>query len=305
MITTIIPTYNNAATIIAAIESVIRQTYRDTEIVIVDDGSSDNTQDVISGYIEKGKVHYYKKQNGGCGSARNYGLQHAQGDYIAFLDADDEWLPGHLQQSFDLLISGGFDWVAGAYYKRLPDGNKDYRTLAHSEIVHYDRESCYFSLLNNGIFWFSSVPVVSITLLYKKSVIDQLGGYDEKFIFSEDWDLYLRTEEAGYRGGYIDCPQAIYNHNSNGTTKSKTVEVIFDHIRLARKHAEILGLDKVIIRKSYAEFIWHAGRTFLSINKFSCALKCFIVSMRYDFKISRCIRPLYARLIGQQNAQGS
>src|SRR3954454_14488963 len=102
MISAIITTYNYAQFIAAAIESVLNQTRRPDEIVVVDDGSTDHTATIVATYAAQG-VRYVFKANGGAGSARNRGLRETTGDLVTFLDADDRWLPDKLERQLDHL----------------------------------------------------------------------------------------------------------------------------------------------------------------------------------------------------------
>jgi glycosyltransferase involved in cell wall biosynthesis len=97
-VSVIIPTYNCAQYITEAIESVLNQTYKDFEIIVVDDGSTDNTNEILRSYIEKKKIRYFYQENSGVSSARNMGVRVSQGEYISFLDSDDFWEVNHLQQ---------------------------------------------------------------------------------------------------------------------------------------------------------------------------------------------------------------
>ena len=92
-ISTIIPTYNRAQLITRAINSVLPQMEPEDELIVVDDGSTDNTREIVAKYGDR--VKYIKTKNGGCGAARNRGVQEATGPLVAFLDSDDEWMPDH------------------------------------------------------------------------------------------------------------------------------------------------------------------------------------------------------------------
>ena len=94
LVSVIIPTYNNAAYLVESVESVLNQSYRNIELIVVDDGSTDNTQAVLAGFGDR--LRYVRKANGGPSSARNLGIQMARGQLIAFQDADDLWLPEKL-----------------------------------------------------------------------------------------------------------------------------------------------------------------------------------------------------------------
>ena len=110
MITVIIPAYNAAKTIVCCVESLLSQTYRDWELIIIDDGSTDNTLGVCQSLHDR-RIQAYHKKNGGVSSARNYGLTYAKGEYIAFVDADDYLEPMYLEHlnqgcDYDLSITG-------------------------------------------------------------------------------------------------------------------------------------------------------------------------------------------------------
>ncbi|MBM2835200.1 MAG: glycosyl transferase [Candidatus Brocadiaceae bacterium] len=94
-VSVVIPTYNRAPYVIMAIESVLAQSYQDYEIIVVDDGSTDGTRDVLEPYRDR--IRYMYQDNKGVSAARNTGIQESRGEWIAFLDSDDEWLPNKLE----------------------------------------------------------------------------------------------------------------------------------------------------------------------------------------------------------------
>ena len=100
-VTVVIPTYNRAKVILRALETAFAQTYRNLEIIVVDDGSTDDTTAVLAPYWER--IHYIHQSNQGASAARNRGIQEATGEFIAFLDSDDEWLPAKLERQIELL----------------------------------------------------------------------------------------------------------------------------------------------------------------------------------------------------------
>ena len=190
LVSIVMPTYNRAGTLGLAIESVLKQTFQNWELVIVDNESSDSTADVIKKYSEKDKrIKYYfvkKSNNKGISEYLNYGISIAKGTYIARLDDDDEWYDPNkltkqvyfLEQNRDhVLVGGGAVMVDGErkeiykFYKR----NKDEEIRKHA-------------LLANP-FWHN-------TVMFRKKVALDLGGY-RSFRFVEDWDLWLRFGEIG------------------------------------------------------------------------------------------------------------
>jgi len=100
-VSVIIPTYNSSTTLLQALESVLNQTYKDLEVIVVDDGSTDDTRKTLELYINEKKITYLYQENQGCGVARNYGASIAKGEYLAFLDSDDYWHVEKLQKQID------------------------------------------------------------------------------------------------------------------------------------------------------------------------------------------------------------
>lgn len=104
LVSVIIPTYNRAHVLSRAVDSVLAQTFLDWELLIIDDGSTDNTQKIIkSKYIHHNQIHYYYQANQGVSSARNTGIHHAKGLWIALLDSDDKWLPNKLTEQLSFI----------------------------------------------------------------------------------------------------------------------------------------------------------------------------------------------------------
>jgi glycosyltransferase involved in cell wall biosynthesis len=109
-VSVIIPAYNAAEHISGALESIFDQTFRDFEVIVVDDGSTDNTKEVVRAFQGKENVRYFYQRNGGQSSARNLGVREARGEYLAFLDADDLWMPEFLERMV-AKMNDGFDWT--------------------------------------------------------------------------------------------------------------------------------------------------------------------------------------------------
>jgi glycosyltransferase involved in cell wall biosynthesis len=130
LVSVIIPTYNRADMIGRTIDSINRQTYASIEIVVVDDGSTDHTDEVIESLSANSKRHivYYKKLNGGCASARNRGLELANGELIAFLDSDDTWKPNAVESMVAALEDSKADFVYSPAIEVFENG---------SELVNY------------------------------------------------------------------------------------------------------------------------------------------------------------------------
>jgi glycosyltransferase involved in cell wall biosynthesis/acyl-[acyl carrier protein]--UDP-N-acetylglucosamine O-acyltransferase len=205
-VSVIIPTYNCAKYLPEAIESVLNQTYHDFEIIVVDDGSTDNTKEILSRY--NGKIRYIYQENKGHSFARNLGIHNTTGEYIAFLDADDIWLPERIKEGIALLESN-------------PDTG-----LVHSNVFFiYDGTSKKYcprrntKLLSGNIFKYllmRKAHISSPTVLIKKECLVKTGLFDENLarLGSEDRDLWLRvTKEFNVK--YLDKPLACYRVRQN------------------------------------------------------------------------------------------
>jgi len=179
------------------IESVLQQTYKNREIIVVDDGSTDETRAVVERYGDK--VKYIYQENSGGLSARNNGVVNSQGKYIAFLDDDDLWHHTMLEKSVHTLIKAGEDiGVAYVAYNYFRDSDKD--RFPAKQIKRFSGN--IFEVLLQKSF----IPIN--TVLIKKECIEKVGGFDETLIGYEDWDLFLRISFAGYNFTFINEPLA-------------------------------------------------------------------------------------------------
>jgi glycosyltransferase involved in cell wall biosynthesis len=124
LVSVIVPTYNREKIVGATIEGILEQTYGDIEVLVVDDGSQDDTESVVASYLRKDpRVSYHKKENGGVGSARNLGIERARGEFIAFCDSDDIWLPDKLESQLPLFGDPKVVLVHGRAVNMDQDGN--------------------------------------------------------------------------------------------------------------------------------------------------------------------------------------
>jgi glycosyltransferase involved in cell wall biosynthesis len=173
----VIPTYNRASFIQAAIDSVLRQSYRDFEIIVVDDGSTDHTESVVRSVLDD-RLRYLRKPNGERGAARNFGTREARGTYVTFLDSDDTVYPHHLQTAYDFLRAHpveichlGFDMkdTNGAVVRTSPG------------LVDINRQILSGNVLScNGVF------------VLKEVLLQNPFSEDRALSSLEDWELWIR-----------------------------------------------------------------------------------------------------------------
>ncbi|MDE2028537.1 MAG: glycosyltransferase family 2 protein, partial [Candidatus Omnitrophica bacterium] len=228
LVSIIIPAYNAGTLIGQTIESALGQTYKSTEIILVNDGSTDNTRHFIEQYTSKG-VMCIHKENGGPASARNRGFEASKGDYIAFLDADDIWEPEKLAKQIVCFKSNP---AAGLVYTAVNIIDE------HGQFVRSRLPQNLSGMVFNELFQKNHIAASSV--MVRRECFTRVGGFDEdpEMISVEDYDLWLRMS-ALYEVAYINEPLIKYRLLDNSVSKN-----------IARSY---LGELKVV-KKNYALF---------------------------------------------------
>ena len=211
-VSVIIPTHNSAHVIGQAIESVLAQTYRDFEIIVVDDASADNTAEVASRYGDR--VRYLRREtNGGAGAARNDGIRASAGEFICFLDADDLYLPGRLQAAVAFLDSSP---EFGAVYTdcevRGPDGQVMVGSLIQASGCR-KRTTTWRDIACRE-------PMHTSSMTVRRNCLHRVGLFDERMRRAQDTELWLRFS---YRCPVGQAPQVLSVFRRRETTWSSTV----------------------------------------------------------------------------------
>ncbi|MEM3434294.1 MAG: glycosyltransferase [Candidatus Methanomethyliaceae archaeon] len=212
-ISVIMPCYNSAPYVSEAIESILNQTYRDFEFIIIDDGSNDNTPEILAGYKDSRIKIVRKEKNEGLIPALNLGIKLASGEYLARMDADDIALPQRFEREIDFLDSHPDFAVVGTRAWRI-DGNgkvlEPMIFITHWKDVHY--------ALEHGI-----CPIIHSSVLMRTSVVRSLGGYRDQFKHAEDFDLWLRIIEA-WKICNLREKLMLYRSNPKGVRLTKSIE---------------------------------------------------------------------------------
>jgi glycosyltransferase involved in cell wall biosynthesis len=208
LVSTIIPTYNRANLVPEAIDSVLAQTYPHVEVILIDDGSTDGTLEVLRRYGDR--IHVISQPNAGPAAARNRGVMAAQGEMIAFLDSDDLWLPEKLARQVNLL-------------QRL--GEAVPCCLCNINMRWKDRELTSFDVawLNPVVaegVWHNPEEILATRfvlfnqgVVIRREVLREIGGFDESFWLLEDYDLALRLSLRG-DWGFIRDPLVIWRESA-------------------------------------------------------------------------------------------
>lgn len=200
----IIPLYNKESYISETIESVLNQSFNDFEIIIVNDGSTDLSQSKVE-LIDDSKIRLHSIKNSGVSFARNFGVSKAQGQLLAFLDADDIWLPNHLQDLkylFDSYPNCGLYAKAYASRKHNQDIISYYNGIPNSSLWDGVLDDYFKSSLYNSIAHTSAVAIPKKTFL-------KLGGFNENYNSGEDIDLWIRLA-LNYKVAFSNKVSSIY-----------------------------------------------------------------------------------------------
>ncbi|HYL81892.1 MAG TPA: glycosyltransferase, partial [Candidatus Acidoferrum sp.] len=183
LVSVIIPTYNSAGFVVEAVRSVLAQTHSPVEIIVVDDGSTDATAESLRPYAER--IRYLYQQNRGVAAARNAGIAVARGDLLAFLDADDMWVPDKLERQLACLDRRPQVGVthADARHCYVDSG----RQCARPPLARQFDGNCYTDL-------FFGNRIVTSSVMVKRHCLEAVGGFDETIRAAsvEDYDLWLR-----------------------------------------------------------------------------------------------------------------
>ncbi len=194
-VTVVIPTFNRAAIVVRAIRSVMRQTCQDWELIVVDDGSTDGTEQAVKGLSDNRIKYIRHDRNRLAGAARNTGIRYAQGEYVAFLDSDDEWPPEKLQKELEVFRNS--DPAVGLVYTGKMILDETGRVL---EIRMATKSGWVFdALLDSNFIGSSSLVTV------KKQALERVGGFDETLVSHQDWDLCLRVARVSRIASVPNC----------------------------------------------------------------------------------------------------
>jgi glycosyltransferase involved in cell wall biosynthesis len=198
LVSVIVPTYNRADLVSRAIESVLDQTYDNFELLVVDDASTDDTETIVRSYDDERVTYFCHQKNRRVSAARNTGIEQASGQYLAFLDDDDEWFPTKVEQQVDHLEAA--DAAVGMVYcwMEYHDGEKpirDYRPQVEGEIFEET---------------IGGQPIGACsTLVVQDEVVDEVGGFDEALPRGNDGD-FIRRVARKYEVEYV--PEVLVRH---------------------------------------------------------------------------------------------
>lgn len=228
-VSVVLPTYNRAYCLGDAIESVLSQTHSELELIIVDNTSDDDTRLVVESFRDP-RIKFMEIKNGGIiGVSRNRGINAATGEFIAFIDSDDPWLPKKLERSVEVLCSG-YDIVYHDLY--ITNGLHKQRSKVTNVSRRLDRPVIH-DLIQNGNGLNTSSVVV------KTELVKAANGFTEsrELVGIEDYDLWIRIASMTDMFGFIDSPLGYYTMDGNGTLNRQVVERSL--VNIAKHHKEL------------------------------------------------------------------
>ncbi|OGU60711.1 MAG: hypothetical protein A3K31_00175 [Ignavibacteria bacterium RIFOXYA12_FULL_35_25] len=232
-VTVIIPTYNRAHLIQRSVNSVLNQSYKNLELLVIDDASTDSTEQRISEIRDERLKYIRNKVNLGPSRSRNRGIEFSTGEIIAFQDSDDEWYRDKLEKQVDMLLKSPED-VAAVYC------GMEFIDIKNGVKIGEDRQNDNFEV---DFIYGSHLPHTppTVTVLIKKSVLDEVGYFDERLRAAEDTELAMRVSKK-YHYGYVNeiLLKVARNHNSlMSNVKNYTIskEIIIE------KHKDFLSKE--------------------------------------------------------------
>ena len=273
-VSVVIPTYNSARFIVETLESVFAQTYRDYEVIVVDDGSTDNTKEVLKPYMSR--IRYIYKENGGPASARNVGIKNARGEYIAFLDSDDLWLPEKLEKQI-------------RYFEEHPEiGMVFADCIRFGEEVSNTSRNDTKQLISNDMFvniwWYNIVP--TSTVMVKRVCFDKVGLFNEsrEIEGTEDKEMWLRIARE-CEVEYLREVVTKYRVRMSGHNRSN-INRAYDSAKLVIdkywEDIEMRGYTRKFLNLKLHRYYLNYGLSLLSIGNSKDAHIKFKEALRYN-----------------------
>ncbi len=248
-ISVIIPTYNCEQYIAQAIESVLAQKDCEYEIIVIDDGSTDRTGDILEPYNQE--IRYIKQKNQGVAAARNRGIAEAKGELIAFLDADDYFLPGKLAaQSAIFAKRPNLGIVNSGWLRVSSQGEKLLEVRPWEKSPQLNLED-----------WLQWRPVLPSAMMFRREWLEYVGGFDARFPPAEDTELVLRLAYMGCQSAWLKRVTVCYRQHDRsamhqGLPQARSLTTVIEHFFARPNLPEKVRLMEHSVR--YLTFVWIA-----------------------------------------------
>ncbi len=275
-VSVIIPTYNSAKFLPETIESVLGQTYQDFELIIIDDGSTDHTKEVIASYLKDHpqKIKYFYQKNSGVSAARNHGMQAAKGSFIAIIDSDDLWFPGRLMEGMKMM-----------------DAHPNVG-LVHSNVINITEEGKPFNIISRNKKFLSGyisdyiflrkADILCPTVLFRKECCDRLGGFDHNLatLGCEDRELWIRIAKQ-YEIAFIDKPLAYYRVRSDSMSHN-IPKMLQARLYVVDKYCPADGPNRNLRNLALSKIYKDLGDQFLIASDFNQAKHFYLKALSFN-----------------------
>ncbi|MGM0944153.1 MAG: glycosyltransferase family 2 protein [Bacteroidota bacterium] len=261
-ISIIIPFFNSESTLKRAVDSVISQSFSNWELILVNDGSNDHSEQVVQPFLDDDRISYFHQPNMGVSAARNLGARKAKGNWLIFLDSDD------------VLRTGTFS-KANSCIEQYPD--YDY---FHFGICSISEKGIKERIPSKSVY----VGKLAGSVLLKKSVFDTVGGYDENLRFSENTELFYRIHLLSVKSSQVSHISIDYYNSKAGGSKN-TQNILHGLLYMLDKHKDTLS--------PHIKFLYHqsAGVIYIRSRDYSVARKQLIQALQFKpWKLSTWVR---------------
>ena len=252
-VSVIIPAYNAMRFLPQTVESVLQQTLRDFEVLIVDDGSKDDTAKWAAAHSDP-RVKLISRPNGGAAAARNTGIANAAGEYVAFLDADDLWRPTKLEKQVARMEADLNVGLVDAWISYI-DGDGE----AMGKVMTQDLEGdVWAQMVEYNLVRCGSTPLV------RRRCFEEVGTFDESFRFSEDWEMWIRIT-ARYQFAVVKEPLVAYRQHENNKHKNYQsllptlcgiIEKSFQEVPEAQQHLKGRALGRAHLHTAWRALLY-------------------------------------------------
>ena len=264
LVSIIIPAYNAEKYIQRALESALAQTYKDIEIIVIDDGSTDKTAEIIKTYQDPRIIYIFQK-NQGQGPARNNGIKKSQGEYITFLDADDYYFPEKVEKQV-----------------RFLENHSEYQAVYCNALHFYSAHPLVFfkkkhNYHSGDIFkdLLESSYINLNTIMVSRQILDKAGLFNENRYCPEDWELWLKISRAGFQFGYLDedLVKVEIRPDSNTTMA----------IQWILKNNALKMFENIFSSMNHEEKVLYKTEEILRKMRFKLAVACLVGGRKKDF----------------------
>lgn len=288
LVSVVIATYNMAAYLPLAVRSALGQTYKNIEILIVDDGSTDSTRDIVEPFLEDQRVRYLYQENKGQAAAKNHGVRESRGQYVAFLDADDLWVRDKLEQQLPLFFRSPAVGVVFSRVAYIDESGNELR-IADNELF---RGRVSGQLLIRNFIGFGTAVV-------RRQCFDRLGSFDEAIRMGIDYDLWLRFSTE-YEFDFVDRPllrYRVWSGQMSNNCKKRYVSGISIMQRFLERFPDVV--DERTEKEAWAHTYVGYGQCLRQVDQRAApALSLYVRALRYKPSYMPAWKAIAATIVG-------